>query len=125
MRILIVDDSVLTTRIVAQMLNNNNIECVVKYNGKEAVDLLLIDNNFDIILMDIEMPVMNGIEATKKIKSFMDIPVFVITSYPEIILKKQKIACGFNEIITKPFDENKLITTIKEYINSVDYLNAV
>ena len=114
MRILIVDDSVFVTMLVSEMLSNNNIDNIVRYNGKEAVDLLLTDNNFDIILMDIEMPIMNGIDAIKKIRSFLNIPIIVVTSTVDLFVIKQIKSYKLVKMINKPFDFVELMKVIKK-----------
>lgn len=115
MRILIVEDSILMSRIISNILPNNNIEYEIKYNGKEAVDYLLFDNNFDLILMDIEMPIMNGIEATKKINSFLSIPIIVVSSSIELKQYNKLKQIGFSGFISKPINEIELIDIVNKH----------
>ena len=113
MRILIVDDVIINTVIIARILKRQNIEYVIKNNGKQAFELLKYDNNFDIIIMDIEMPIMNGIEAAKKINSFLDINIIALTSHKLNEFTQLKVS-GFSDYIEKPVDSEKLLTIINQ-----------
>lgn len=88
-------------------------------NGKEAVDICMENNNIDIILMDIKMPVMNGYEATKKIKSkFPHIPVIAQTAYSTKSDKELAIRHGCDDFISKPISKEELITLMKKYLKA-------
>ena len=82
-RILLVDDDQLKTRMYERKFKFEGLDIVIKYNGKEALDLLKKDNKFDVILLDIMMPEMNGfefLEARGKIKNIANIPVLLLTN---------------------------------------------
>ncbi|PIR67543.1 hypothetical protein COX95_03385 [bacterium CG_4_10_14_0_2_um_filter_33_32] len=82
-RILLVDDDQLMTRMYERKFKFEGLDIVIKYNGKEALDLLKKDNKFDVILLDIMMPEMNGfefLEARGKIKNIANIPVLLLTN---------------------------------------------
>jgi CheY-like chemotaxis protein/HPt (histidine-containing phosphotransfer) domain-containing protein len=95
-----------------------NCEVVEAENGQEAITILK-DTAFDIILMDIQMPIMDGIEATIIIRNELklSIPIIALTAnaFKTEIEKCKSI--GMNDHITKPFEENILLETISKYIN--------
>ncbi|OIP22210.1 hypothetical protein AUJ93_04905 [bacterium CG2_30_33_46] len=80
---MLVDDDQLMTRMYERKFKFEGLDIVIKYNGKEALDLLKKDNKFDVILLDIMMPEMNGfefLEARGKIKNIANIPVLLLTN---------------------------------------------
>lgn len=86
-------------------------------NGQEAVSCFLRDRP-DLILMDIRMPVMNGIEATKKIRAMSaTIPIIAITAHSFYIEQQQALAAGCNEVLCKPFPSNQLENVVNKYLN--------
>jgi PAS domain S-box-containing protein len=118
-KILLVEDNDFN-RIVAQnSLKMANCEVVEAENGQEAISILK-NNSFDIILMDIQMPIMDGIEATIIIRNELKLntPIIALTAnaFKTEIEKCKSI--GMNDTITKPFEENVLLETISKYINT-------
>src|ERR1035437_4346037 len=78
-------------------------------NGKEAVDQCLSDSKIDIVLMDIQMPIMNGYEATRRIKKFRkDIPVIAQTAYVQSEDRAHAVAAGCDDFIAKPIYSEEL-----------------
>lgn len=85
-------------------------------NGEEAVKSFLRDTP-DLILMDIRMPVMNGIEATAKIRTMSaDIPIIAVTAHAFYTEQKQALAAGCNEVVSKPYSMEQLKVAIEKYI---------
>lgn len=118
--ILLVDDDSRNIFTLTSTLENYDAEVYTAFNGKEAIEVLEDDNNkIDLILMDIMMPVMDGINAIKKIKAddkYKDIPIIVITAKTMAEDKEQCIAVGANDYLSKPIDHDALITTMKAWI---------
>lgn len=109
---LIVDDIFINRMLIAEMLEQMEWTYEEAENGKEAIDKLR-SGNFDVVLMDIEMPVMNGIEATIYIKSNMknDLPhlkVYGVTAHDPNTFFKDYKEVSFDGIITKPYTLEKL-----------------
>ena len=85
-------------------------------NGEEAVNSFLHERP-DLILMDIRMPVMNGIQATEKIRTIdIDLPIVAVTANAFLIEQQQALAAGCNDIIAKPYTYERLKETIIKYI---------
>ncbi len=110
--ILIVDDNRINLTVTEKILSKNNVNCTKAINGAIAVDLVK-KHTFDLVLMDINMPIKNGLEATKEIREFnTELPIIALTAV-EIEEMRQKIyQSGMNDIIIKPYD----IVTFKQSI---------
>lgn len=120
LKIIIADDIFTNRLLLSEIVDDLGHEFILAENGKEAVDAL-VGNEVDIVLMDIEMPVMNGLEATKHIREVLDFPkrntpVIALTAHnPKIFFDDFKDV-GFNQLLTKPYSLSK----ITELLNSFD-----
>jgi len=86
-------------------------------NGKEALDICL-QHDINLVLMDIKMPVMNGNEATQKIKNkFPDLPVIAQTAYSTEVEKAEAMKHGYDDFISKPLDQDKLFEKINKFLS--------
>jgi CheY-like chemotaxis protein len=89
--------------ITRKILEKNKIICQVADNGLDAIKLIET-NNFDLVLMDIHMPGISGIEATKKVRKFKpDLPIIALTAVTIDENLDEFYKAGFNDIIPKPF----------------------
>lgn len=103
-RILVVEDNRINQRVTKRILESEDVYCEIAQNGKEAVNITK-QSYFDLILMDINMPVKNGIEATTDIRIFnKKIPIIALTAVEIEEQKQQIFDCGMNDIIVKPYD---------------------
>lgn len=117
--ILIVEDNRINQTVTKRILENIDVVCSIANNGEEAIALVK-ENTFDLILMDINMPIKNGFEATKKIRDFnTNIPIIALTAVEIEEEKHQIFACGMNDIILKPYDIDQFKTTILDNILKV------
>ncbi|MDX8340993.1 PocR ligand-binding domain-containing protein [Draconibacterium sp. IB214405] len=97
---------------------NNKYKVVHAVNGKEAVDLCMGNNNINIVLMDIKMPVMNGYEAAQKIKEvFPDLPIIAQTAYSTESDKEMAFKYGCNDFISKPLNKEELFGLMHKHLN--------
>ncbi|MBR0482330.1 MAG: response regulator [Firmicutes bacterium] len=118
-RILLVEDNMINREIAKEMLSSTGAEILTAENGKEAVDAFTSSSPgyFSIILMDIQMPVMDGYTATKNIRDSgredADLPIFAMTAntFAEDIAKAK--ASGMNGHVAKPIDVNILMQTLR------------
>ena len=117
LKILIVEDNQINMMIVKKMLAVEQAICSCTYNGKEALELLREDEAFDMILLDLEMPVMDGYAAIKEIKLlYPQIPVIALTaSLIDNETLSHLISIGFEDCVIKPFQPQHLFTQIKKY----------
>lgn len=117
-KILLVDDNITNQMIILGLLEDYVADIDVANNGEEAVELFE-KNKYDLILMDIQMPIMDGYEATKIIRGIdEDIPIIALTANAMSEEIEKTKAAKMNEHLTKPIDVAKLFNTISKYINS-------
>ena len=118
-RILIVDDNEFNQEIVYEYLTSNGITVETASDGREALGLLARDE-FDGVLMDCQMPVMDGFEATRKIREqekFKELPVIALTANVMTCDLDKAVAVGMNDYISKPFNPDTIFTTLAKWVN--------
>lgn len=122
--ILVVEDNKVNQLVVRKLLNNVGYESVVAENGAEALSALGLEGaepprHFDLILMDIQMPVMDGIEATRRIREsgMRDIPIIALTADAMDGAREKFIAHGMNDYMSKPICKNSFLKMAKRYIS--------
>ena len=120
LNILLVEDNILNQRIVTLTLKKFNHEVIIANNGVEAIDHFK-KQNFDVVLMDIMMPVMDGLEATLKIREIESqnnidkrTPIIALTANTMDNDKEECLSFGMDEFMTKPFDIEKLNSIFNE-----------
>jgi PAS domain S-box-containing protein len=118
--ILVAEDEEINYLYIKALLKketNKNFTPVHAKNGKEAVDLCMENKNIDLVLMDIKMPVMSGLEATEKIKSiFPNLPVIAQTAYSTESDKELALKHGCDDFISKPIDKVNLFELLYKYL---------
>lgn len=116
--LLIVDDIQINRTLLADIATSIGCTYTAAKNGKEAL-LELEKNDFDLILMDIEMPVMNGIETTDAIRKLgnakSQTPVVALTAHNPEDFFTEFANTGFNELVTKPYLINKIQKLVETY----------
>jgi len=132
MKILLVEDNDLNLEVAQYILEDAGAEIIVARNGLESVELFeqSESDSFDVILMDVMMPVMDGLTATKRIrklkrKDARTVPVIAMTANvfnEDIIAAKE---AGMNEHIAKPLDFDKLIHTLAKYFLKMEKINIL
>jgi hypothetical protein len=104
-KILVVEDNKINQMITKKILNKMNLNCDVVDNGEEAVDMVK-NNAYDVVLMDIHMPGISGLEATKIIRTFdKKLTIFALTAVTLEDKMHEFDEAGFNDIISKPFKQ--------------------
>jgi CheY-like chemotaxis protein len=120
--VLLCEDNRMNQELIIDRLAKVGISTVVAENGKEGVELVASrlqsgTNLFDLIFMDIHMPVMDGLEATAKIiKLTGDIPIVAMTANSTPDKREQYIECGMVDCINKPFTTQELMACLMKYI---------
>ena len=119
-RVLIVDDSVVNRMVVSQLLRNRLPDVTIQEanDGLEAVNAITgTETNFDLILMNILMPNLNGIEATLQIKGLGDTtPIIGLTADISEAVARDAVAAGMFALLTKPFSHSELLATMADAI---------
>jgi PAS domain S-box-containing protein len=119
--VLLVEDNILNQLLAKKVLVNWKCIVDVAANGVIAIEKIK-KNNYDIILMDIQLPEMDGYEATRFIRTKLeqpkrDVPIIAMTAHAIVCEAERCIQAGMNDYISKPFDENSLNSKIKQIIS--------
>ncbi|MBQ1675773.1 MAG: response regulator transcription factor [Oscillospiraceae bacterium] len=112
MKILVVDDEKLLVKGIRFNLENEGFQVEVAYDGATAVELART-GSFDLIILDLMMPVLSGTEACMKIREFSDVPVIMLTARSEDEDKLMGFACGADDYVTKPFNIREVIARVR------------
>jgi len=117
-RILIVEDEESNFRYLKYTLEITKIKLLRAHNGIQAIDLVKNNNDIELVLMDIHLPVMNGYDATQVIREFKpDLPIIAQTAFAMPGEKEKSLEAGCNDYISKPISRTDLINTIAKFIN--------
>lgn len=117
--ILLVEDNLLNQRIVTFSLKKYHHEVTIANNGLEGLNIYK-EQQFDVVLMDIMMPIMDGLEATQKIREFEEsinknkTPIIAITANTMDNDREKCISYGMNDFMAKPFDMDKLLKIFED-----------
>jgi signal transduction histidine kinase/CheY-like chemotaxis protein len=120
-RILLVEDNLLNQELMLNMLMKHSKDIVVANNGEECLSILKHRQDFDVILMDIQMPVMDGLEAMKEIQKdtmLSNIPVIAVTANALADDVETYLTSGFVKHISKPFTSEQLISGIHSMVKN-------
>ena len=118
-KILIVEDVDINISYFTELFENTQAELLICKNGKEAIDLCESGLEPDLILMDIQMPEVNGIEATKAIRQILtNTPIIAQTAYASISDKENAILAGCNDFFAKPLNSEKLLMRINQFLET-------
>ncbi|URM36550.1 response regulator [Flavobacterium anhuiense] len=116
-KILVVEDNLINQLVTKKIIEKNNYSCKVVDDGFSALKILE-NETFDLILMDINMPLMNGFETTKRIRFLgIETPIVALTAFDKDEITDEAISSGMNDIIIKPFEPVKLFKIINFLIN--------
>ena len=117
-RVLVVEDNALNMRLIQDILEPLQHEVVEAKNGPEALEILRQDHP-DLVLLDVLLPGMNGIEVLKHIKanpSIAEIPVVVMTASGDSSVHRQCVEAGCNGFVLRPFTRKVLLDALRPYI---------
>jgi two-component system cell cycle response regulator DivK len=117
-RILLVEDQADNRKIIRDMLRGTNYEITEAENGEEALTAIAKQRP-DLILMDIQLPVMDGYTATRQIKAdpaLRSIPIIAVTSYALSGEDKKARAAGCDDYVPKPYSPRQLLAKIRQYM---------
>lgn len=111
-RVLVVDDEKLIVKGIRFSLEQDNMEVTCAYDGEEALELAK-QTEFDMILLDIMLPKMNGLEVCQQIREFSNVPIIMLTAKGEDMDKIMGLEYGADDYITKPFNILEVKARIK------------
>jgi signal transduction histidine kinase len=111
--ILVVEDNKINQMITKKMLEKKDIKCFIIDNGEEAVEMLSKENQFDLVLMDVHLPGINGTIATQKIREFdTKKPIIALTAISLNENREMLLSFGMTDVITKPFEPENFYRVI-------------
>lgn len=117
LKVLVVEDNKINQIVTQKIMEKNSIKCEMVSDGFAALHMLESEK-FDVILMDINMPIINGFDTTKRIRGLgIETPIIALTAFDKEEIKEQVFACGMNDIIIKPFEPVKLFEMIQMQVN--------
>ncbi len=122
-KVLIVDDIFSNRLLLGSTLESIGVEYETVENGQLAIEFIQ-KGGFSLVLLDIEMPVMNGIETAQYIREemsaeFCDIPIIALTAHNPDDYKNRMQEAGFNEILSKPYSVEKIEGIINKYSKNI------
>ncbi|KQP43741.1 hypothetical protein ASF44_29730 [Pseudorhodoferax sp. Leaf274] len=118
-RVLLVEDNALNQELALDLLGQAGLHVVVAEHGRQALDMLAGDADFDGVLMDCQMPVMDGFEATRAIRAdprWARLPVLAMTANAMAGDRERVLAAGMNDHISKPIDVEEMFVTMARWI---------
>ncbi len=118
-RILVVEDNLDNTKLVTWLLEDESWEYECATTAEEGLELVRM-KPFDVVLMDISLPGMNGDEATKLIRqdpAYQTLPIIALTAHAVADEREKILTSGVNALVTKPIDETALVDVIKQALN--------
>jgi PAS domain S-box-containing protein len=118
-RVLLVEDNEINQELAVEWLRHAGIEAELANNGLEALDRLVQHSRFDAVLMDCQMPVMDGYEATRRIRGELklaDLPVIAMTANAMAGDRERALAAGMNDYLAKPVDVDQLFRILASWI---------
>ncbi len=127
-RILVAEDNYINQEVVVEILSNAGYTCKLVANGRQAVESVRKDR-YDLVLMDCQMPEMDGLEATRAIreyesriidKQFDSLPIVALTASALAGERARCLAAGMNDYLSKPLDPIRLIETIEAHLSELD-----
>ena len=120
-RVLLVEDNVLNQEVATEILRSTGIIVDVANNGREAVQAVA-NQHYDAVLMDIQMPIMGGYEATSLIRNdakFENLPIIAMTAHAIKGAKEECLAAGMDDYVSKPIEPDHLFSVIKKWIKPI------
>ncbi|MBU2548692.1 MAG: response regulator [Proteobacteria bacterium] len=121
-RLLLVEDNPINQQVAREILENAGLSVSVANNGLEAVNMVSA-YPFDAVLMDIQMPVMDGYQAAREIRKderLAELPVIAMTAHAMAGDRERSLAAGMNDHVTKPIDPDELFSTLARWIGPLD-----
>ena len=121
--ILVVEDNKINQVVTKKIIQGNNMSCTIVDDGYASL-IALEREKFDLILMDINMPLINGFDTTRKIREKgIKIPIVALTAFDKEEVTEEAISAGMNDIIVKPFEPSKLFQVIANHIKQNEKLD--
>ena len=116
MKVLVADDDKEIVELLSIYLHNEGYEVVKAYDGKEALSKLRTTNDIDLLLLDIMMPVMDGMQVVKELRKESQIPIIMLTAKTTDMDKIKGLVAGADDYVTKPFNPLEVMARVKSLL---------
>jgi CheY-like chemotaxis protein len=125
MKIIIADDFFSNRLLILEILKDMGHELIEAENGQQAIEALENNKDVDLMLMDIEMPVMSGLEAMRFIRSTLsypknNVPIIALTAHNSMVLMEEPNVEGFNGMLIKPYSISRISEILETYTKKKD-----
>jgi PAS domain S-box-containing protein len=115
--VLVVEDDEKQARLLEIFLHESNVKTHIAENSQKAIDLITNNKNISLIMLDINLPQMNGLELARFIrKKSFQVPIIAMTGYSQEYVKRDALEVGCNDYIEKPIDKYRLYKVIRKYV---------
>ncbi len=111
-KILIVEDERKMAQFLMMELEHEGYDVEIVYNGREAMELIQ-NESFDVVLLDIMLPGINGMEVCRRVRQFSDVPIIMVTAKADVTDRVMGLDTGANDYLTKPFAIEELLARIR------------
>lgn len=115
-RILYADDEAKYRRLVKLFLSNQGYEVITVDDGEQVIDEFFKHNDFDLVILDVMMPVVDGIEACKAIREYSTVPIIMLTALGDVKDEIKGLEIGADDYIAKPFSNEKLVARVNSLL---------
>ncbi len=122
-RILLIEDEVSIAELQRDYLEISDFQVDVEHSGEIGLQMAL-QEDYDLIILDIMLPKMNGFEICKQIRAIKDIPILLVSAKKEDIDKIRGLGLGADDYITKPFSPSELVARVKAHISRYERLSG-
>lgn len=123
--VLVVDDDKEIVKAIEIYLNKEGYNILKAYNGKQALEILKENKDIHLIILDIMMPEMDGIETANTIRKDLAIPIIMLSAKSEDYDKIEGLNCGADDYVTKPFNPLELIARVNSQIRRYTHLGSI
>jgi two-component system sensor histidine kinase/response regulator len=127
LKVLLVEDNKVNQIVAQEILQRFGAEVITADNGREAVEKVSSGEIFDLVFMDVQLPEMNGFEATisiRQIKGELELPIIAMTAYAFAEEREKCLAVGMNDHIAKPIDPHQLYSVLIRWIPADHYISG-
>lgn len=117
-KVLLVEDNLMNQQVALELLKGGDLIVDVACNGQEAIKAVK-SNNYDLVLMDVQMPVMGGYEATSQIRAdsrYTNLPIIAMTAHAMLGAKEECLGSGMNDYLSKPIEPDQLFTVLTRWL---------
>lgn len=118
-RVLLVEDNYINQQVALHMLTNAGFDTVIAADGRQALDILQRER-FDLVLMDVQMPVMDGMEATRRVRALegpmAQVPIIAMTAHAMTGMEESYRTAGMDDYVSKPVDRQSFIAKVSHWV---------